>query len=55
MEREDLVPQELGDFEVSWADGETPYQPDIVVLGDAIGCKIGSLVLIFRDEKEEKV
>lgn len=54
----DLLPPTLGDIEVISADGITPYQPDIVVLGDVIGAKIGSLVMIFRpggrEGKEEK-
>jgi|CXWL01.1.fsa_nt_gi hypothetical protein len=39
------------DLEVSFADGSTPYQPDMVVLGDFIGVKIGSLVMIFRPDE----
>ena len=36
------------DVQLSLADGETPYQPDMVVLGDVIGVKICRLVMIFR-------
>ena len=46
MEDNFALPQ--GDLEVSFADGETPYQPDIIMLGDVVGAKIGSLVMIFR-------
>lgn len=47
---EDSLALSQGDLDVrvSFADGETPYQPDMVVLGDVIGVKIGSLVMIFR-------
>jgi hypothetical protein len=45
--------QGIGDIKVTWADGETPYQPDVVVLGDAIGAKIGSLVLVWKEGKSE--
>ena len=46
MEDSFALPQ--GDVSVSLADGETPYQPDMIVLGDVIGVRIGSLVMIFR-------
>lgn len=56
--RRDLVPPTLGDVEITFADGLTLYQPDMVVLGDVIGAKIGSLVMTFRpgdrEGKEEK-
>ena len=46
--KDSLVQGDLSDLKVSFANGETPYQPALVVLGDVIGAKIGSLVMIFR-------
>lgn len=51
----DLVPLASGDgdVDITFADGVTPYQPDIVILGDLIGAKIGRLVMVFRPSYRE--
>lgn len=54
----DFIPPALGDVDITFANSITPYQPDIIVWGDNIGAKIGSIVIIFRpggrERKKEK-
>lgn len=47
--RKALEAPTLGDCKITLADGKTMYQPDILVLGDTVGAKIGQIVLVFRD------